>query len=221
MPKIKISLSAKWIWKENRDSPQYTSLRKGGKVKIGQKANGKKVKSHHAILFMGKPNHQSCWNDLEHTRNALVKHGFSDKDMIILAGDGKKKWNQHPMPKYVDGKGTKQALFNAIEKIGKKMNKKEQFILWVGDHGNRDRTEVYLNKSIKVPSRQKVPSSKENFNNFTWKIDKKFETNKKSGGTDAWVSLFVDTEFNTQAFKDKSFKLYFNKREMSIRKKIP
>ena len=209
--------STGWQWENMRDTPQYTSLKKGGKVKIGQTSRGKKVKSHHALLFMGKPDKEGYWNDLEHTRNALVTQGFTDNDMTILAGDGATRWNGTPAPEYVDGKGTKKDLFDAIEEIGKKMNKNEQFIFWVSDHGNRDRTLVYLDKAIKDPVKQKVPSSVKN--DTTWKIDKNFKNEKKLKGTNAWVSLFVDTRFEKETLLCPCFKCFLNGRELKIGKK--
>ena len=191
-----------------KEKPQSTSLRNGGNVKLGKKADGTAVASRHAIMFMGKPNGERHWNDLDRAHDALKAQGFTDGEIVVLAGDGATKSDGSAAPAYVDGSATKQTLFDAIKAIGPMMNPNEQFVFWSSDHGNRERTETALNRVITEPNRQTVPPA--NYPELgLWSCDRRLVASAQIKDAERFVSIVVDEHFAPS--QCPLVKLYFNR----------
>ncbi len=174
------------------EHPQSTFIGNGGNVKIGKNTDGTDAVSKHAIIFAGNANGQRHWNDVDRAYKALVnQHGFSASDVHVLVanGPGGTMPNGQPVPSYVDGKGTKADLFNAIKSIGPQMNSNEQFVFIATDHGNRERTETALNKAIQTPNIQEVPPYAAG---TQWDLDQEFLEAANRCDTQPTVSLLVD-----------------------------
>jgi hypothetical protein len=87
--------------------------------------------STHVLVWIGRPNgtaQQLDQRDITDIFNNFM--GQPSTSVTILAGDGTRP--------YVDAPATRQELEDALETIGSQMDENEQFILFVGDHGNRD-----------------------------------------------------------------------------------
>ncbi|MBO8174509.1 MAG: hypothetical protein H0Z18_04560 [Thermococcus sp.] len=211
------------IWKTDIEHPQYTSIGKGDDVKIGKKADGSEVASKHAILFAGDADSKRHWNNLDRAYKALKKQGFTDADMIVLAGNGRTMPNGTNVPGYVDGPGTKKALFEAIVNISKKMNKNEQLVFWVSDHGNRERIETALNKAIKDPVKQPVPPRKtaKTPEQVTWDLDDEFlKVMRLDPNNQPYVSILVEATPEVVEYEDhflENIKLYVNENELELK----
>ncbi|RMG39461.1 MAG: hypothetical protein D6719_13260 [Candidatus Dadabacteria bacterium] len=199
-----------------KEHPQGKFLGSGANMKLGKKTDGSSLSSKHAILFMGKPNGQRHWGDLDRIHKALLAQGYTESDMVILAGDGQKKWNGSNAPSYVDGKGTKKALFDAIKSVSSQMNSNEQFFFWVSDHGNRERTETALNKAITDTVKQDIPpttGSRDRHNR--WLIDRPLLKLSRKRDADRFLSLIVDTSFPIDFFE--SLQMFLNGRQLNFR----
>ncbi|WP_324736110.1 hypothetical protein VFC49_02970 [Thermococcus sp. SY098] len=191
-----------------KETPQYTSIGKGGNIKIGKKVDGSDVASKHAILFAGDADSKRHWNNLDRIYKALKKQGFTDGDIIALAGNGKTLPNGTNVPSYVDGPGTKKALYEAIVNVSKKMNKNEQLIFWVSDHGNRERTETALDKAIKDPVRQPVPPKRtaKRPGQISWDLDEEFlKVIKLDPKNQPYVSILVEATPEIVEYGEKMF----------------
>ncbi|ALM75088.1 hypothetical protein [Thermococcus barophilus] len=201
---------------DSKETPQYTSIGKGDSIKIGKKADGSDVASRHAILFAGNANAKRHWNNLDRAYKALKKHGFTDTDIIVLAGNGKTMPGGTNVPGYVDGPGTKKALYEAIVNVSKKMNKNEQLVFWVSDHGNRERIENSLIKSILDPVRQPVPPKRtaRRPEQVSWDLDEEFlKVVKLDPDNQPYVSILVEATPEVVEYGEKMFRnivLYMN-----------
>jgi len=205
-----------------KETPQYTSVGNGDNIKIGKKADGSDVASKHAILFAGDADSKRHWNNLDRAYKALKKHGFTDANIIALAGNGKTLPNGTNVPSYVDGPGTKKALFEAIINMSKKMNKNEQLIFWVSDHGNRERTETALDKAIKDPVKQTVPPKRtaKRPGQISWDLDEEFlKVIKVDPNNQPYVSILVEATPVVIEYGEyflENIKLYVNENELEL-----
>ena len=210
------------LWKKDIEQPQYTSIGKGDSIKIGKKADGSDVASKHAILFAGDANRKRHWNNLQRMYDALKKQGFTDGDIIVLAGDGKTTPWGSSVPNYVDGPGTKKALYDAIVNISKKMNKNEQLVFWVSDHGNRERIENALVKSILDPVRQPVPPKRtaKRPGQVSWDLDEEFlRVMALDPDNRPYVSILVEATPEIMEYGEKMFSnvvLYVNGKRLEL-----
>ncbi|WP_048147786.1 hypothetical protein [Palaeococcus ferrophilus] len=205
-----------------RERPQYTSIGNGDGIMIGKKADGSAVKSKHAILFAGDANQKRHWNNMDRMYKALKKQGFSDGDIIALAGNGKTMSNGTNAPSYIDGPGTKKALYEAIVNISKKMNKDEQLIFWVSDHGNRERIERAVLLDLIDPVTEPVPPKKtaRRPGQVTWDLDEDFlKAMELDPDNQPYVSVLVEATPEIMEFGEyvlKNIELYINKNELNI-----
>ncbi|USH00772.1 hypothetical protein K1720_04910 [Thermococcus argininiproducens] len=205
-----------------KETPQYTSIGKGDSIKIGKKADGSNVASKHAILFAGDADSKRHWNNLDRAYKALKKQGFTDENIIALAGNGKTMPDGTNVPTYVDGPGTKKALFEAIINVSKKMNKNEQLIFWVSDHGNRERTETALDKAIKDPVKQTVPprETAKRTGQISWDLDEEFlKVIKLDPNNQPYVSILVEATPVVIEYGEyflENIKLYVNENELEL-----
>ncbi len=204
------------LWKKDIERPQYTSIGKGDSIKIGKKADGSDVKSKHAILFAGDADSKRHWNNLDRAYKALKKHGFTDTDIIVLAGNGKMMPGGTNVPGYVDGSGTKKALYEAIVNVSKKMNKNEQLVFWVSDHGNRERIELSILKDIIDPVRQPIPPKRtaKRQEQVSWDLDEEFlKMMALDPNNRPYVSILVEATPEVMEYGDLFFEniaLYLN-----------
>lgn len=196
-----------------KENPQSTSLRNGGAVKLGKKADGTAVASRHAIMFMGKPDGERHWNDLDRAYNALKAQGFTDGEIVVLAGNGTTKSDGSAAPAYVDGAGNKTNLFDAIKAIGPMMNPNEQFVFWASDHGNRERTETALNRVITEPNRQTVPPANHPKLGL-WDCDVRMVRAARLPDSTRFVSLVLDEHFPPS--QCTLVRLYFNRQPLEL-----
>ncbi|RLI82137.1 hypothetical protein DRP07_05800 [Archaeoglobales archaeon] len=207
------------IYKEDIEHPQYTSIGRGDDIRIGKKTDGSDVASKHAILFAGDANALRHWNNIDRMYKALRKQGFTDEDIIVLAGDGKKRSDGSDAPAYVDGPGTKKALYEAIQNVSKKMNKNEQFVFWVSDHGNNERYEATLNKAIKDPVREPIPPKKTAKNGkLTWDLNSDFlKAMARDPENEPYVSIIVEPPAQAEEISFfENVELYLNGEELSL-----
>jgi len=138
------------------EHPQWLKLGNGGDVKLGFKTNGEPVESRHAILFAGNADLTADWNDLDYINMVLTQyHSFPAANVHVLAGGGvgSTRPDGTAVPNYVDGPGTREALWEAIRTVGGQMNPNEQFVFWGLDHGNRERTERAIDQVINEHAR--------------------------------------------------------------------
>lgn len=205
-----------------KETPQYTSIGNGDKIKIGKKADGSDVRSKHAILFAGNPNAKRHWNDLNRAYNALRKQGFTDTDIIVLAGNGKTMPGGGNAPGYVDGPGTKKALYEAIVNVSKKMNKDEQLIFWVSDHGNRERLELTVLNEIIDPVKTPIPPKKtaKRPEQVSWDLDEEFlRTMQLDPDNQPYVSVLIEATPEIQEQLERllrNVELYVNKNQLEL-----
>lgn len=175
------------------ENPQFRELGNGGDVKLGKKTDGTEAASKHAILFSGHTEGRH-WNNVDRAHDALKGHGFTEGDIHVLAGGGK---NDPDAPGYVDGPGTKQALFDAIEDLRDEMNENEQFVLWTDDHGNRERTETALNKAINDSVKQTIPprETAASPDSAAWDLDESFlDDIRAEPDNTPYVSIVIEPE---------------------------
>lgn len=167
---------------------QYKAKGDGGRIKLGKNADGSEVKSKHAIVFAGDPDDTYDWTEVKGFVDMLKGQGFSDEDIIVLAGSGRSAAKP-----YVDGPGTKQALWNAIKGLSEKMNKDEQLVIFVTDHGNLEKTEKALDLLIDDPVKQPVPVKNEELGNEdVWILDEDFlEILNTTDDNVPYISLMV------------------------------
>lgn|GEM_PF-1525467 len=151
--------------RKKTEHPQFVSKGEGDRIVPGKKTDGGEAKSKHAIIFDGDASIQGDWADIQNMINLLKSRGFKDEDIIVLADKGK-----DPSKPFVDGPGTKKALWDALREVSKKMNEDEQFVFYVTNHGNLERTERALEKVINDPVRQPVPPANED----AWTLDDEF-----------------------------------------------
>lgn len=205
-----------------KETPQYTSVGNGDNIKIGKKADGSDVASKHAILFAGDADSKRHWNNLDRAYKALKKQGFTDANIITLAGNGKTMPDGTNVPNYVDGPGTKKALFEAIINVSEKMNKNEQLIFWVSDHGNRERTETALDKAIKDPVKQTVPPKRtaKRPEQISWDLDEEFlKVIKLDPNNQPYISILVEATPMVIEYGEyflENIKLYVNENELEL-----
>jgi hypothetical protein len=156
--------------RRSSEHPQYASEGKGDEIKLGKKTDGSDVRSKHAIVFGGYNNKQRHWKNIEEFIKLLKSKGFTDEDIIVLADSGKSSGKP-----YVDGAGTKQALWNALKNLSSKMNKDEQLVIYVTDHGNLETADKALrivkNDSVKQPVPPKTEDVKKG---DKWVLDDNF-----------------------------------------------
>jgi len=210
------------LWKKDIERPQYTSIGRGDDVKIGKRADGTDVKSKHAILFAGDADSKRHWNNLDRAYKALKKHGFTDANIIVLAGNGKTMPNGANVPGYVDGPGTKKALYEAIVNVSKKMNKDEQLIFWVSDHGNRERIDLAVLKEILDPVKMPIPPRKtaKKPGQVSWDLDDKFlKAMALDPNNQPYVSILVEATPEVIEYGESLFKniaLYVNGERLEL-----
>ena len=195
------------------EHPQSTFVGNGANIKLGKKSDGTDVASRHAILFMGKPDGERHWNDLERARAAFMAQGYTDADMVVLAGDGNSGKSGGAKPAYVDGAGTRMGLFDAFKAIGPKMNNMEQFVFWASDHGNRDTTARALDRSIADPVKQPVPATVSDTTG-KWRIDKMMIRDLNRKGTKAFASVILDTQIPD--LTANYLQLYLNRKKLKL-----
>jgi len=138
------------------EHPQWVELGDGEDIKLGFKSNGDPVASRHAILFGGKADDMAHWNEIEHVHMVLSQyHGFPEANIHVLIGEGpgSSRPDGAEAPGYVDGPGTRLALWEAFRTVGSQMNPNEQFVFWSNNHGNRDRTSLTVMQTIRDASR--------------------------------------------------------------------
>ncbi|WP_456478483.1 C13 family peptidase [Geoglobus ahangari] len=173
---------------ERSEHTQYKAKGEGDKVRLGKNADGSEVKSKHAIVFAGDPDDTYDWTEVKGFVDMLKGQGFSDEDIVVLAGSGRSAARP-----YVDGPGTKQALWNAIKDLSGKMNKDEQFVIFVTDHGNLEKTEKALDLLINDPVKQPVPVKNEELENEdVWILDEDFlEVLNTTDDNVPYISLMI------------------------------
>ncbi|AIY91233.1 C13 family peptidase [Geoglobus acetivorans] len=172
---------------KSREHVQYASEGDGDKVRLGKKADGSDVRSKHAIVFAGDPDDTYDWTEVKGFVDMLKSKGFSDEDIVVLAGSGRSSVNS-----YVDGPGTKQALWNAIRELSGKMNKDEQLVIFVTDHGNLETTDRALDRLINDPVKQPIPPRNEELGDGRWVLDEEFlEILNETDGNIPYISLMV------------------------------
>ncbi|MBO8181293.1 MAG: hypothetical protein H0Z28_00700 [Archaeoglobus sp.] len=210
------------IYERHVEHSQYISVGKGDDIRIGKKTDGSDVASKHAILFAGDANALRHWNNIDRMYKALRKQGFTDEGIVVLAGDGKKRSDGSDAPAYVDGPGTKKALYEAIQNVSKKMNKNEQFIFWVTDHGNWERYEYALNKAIRDPVKEPIPPKKTaKAGKLTWDLNSDFlKAMARDPENEPYVSIIVEPLDESMDEAKISFlenvELYLNGEELSL-----
>ncbi len=196
------------LWEKNIEHPQYTSIGKGDNIRIGKKSDGSDVASRHAILFAGDADKKRHWNNLQRMYDALKKQGFTDGDIIVLAGNGRTTpWGSN-VPSYVDGPGTKEALYEAIVNVSRKMNKDEQLVFWASDHGNRERIELSVLKEILDPVKMPVPPKKtaRRPEQVSWDLDEEFlKILRMSPDNQPYVSILVEATPEVMEYGDRFF----------------
>ena len=196
------------LWEKNIEHPQYTSIGKGDNIRIGKKSDGSDVASRHAILFAGDADKKRHWNNLQRMYDALKKQGFTDGDIIVLAGNGRTTpWGSN-VPSYVDGPGTKEALYEAIVNVSRKMNKDEQLVFWASDHGNRERIELSVLKEILDPVKMPVPPKKtaRRPEQVSWDLDEEFlNVLRMSPDNQPYVSILVEATPEVMEYGDRFF----------------
>lgn len=143
------------------EQPQGFFLGLGKQVKIGKKADGTNADSVHAILFTSGAN-KALWNDLDRAYHALLDgHGIQRKDITVLAGYGASTEGPDGTvaPSYVDGRGSRWALFKAIRELKPVMNDGEQLILWIGGHGGWELNTGLTSLLVSLPARLSLLAS--------------------------------------------------------------
>ena len=156
------------------EHPQWVEIGNGGDIKLGFKTNGEPAASRHAILFAGNANTMADWGDLEAINQALVtNHRFPAENVHILAGGGpgSRRPDGSAVPGYVDGAGTRDALWEAIRTVGQQMNANEQFVFFGLDHGNRERTDRAMDQVITDYFRTLLQTSE---GDTLWHLDQAF-----------------------------------------------
>ncbi len=152
------------------EHPQFVSEGDGGNATVGRATDGSEVKSRHAIIFGGDNDAEEYWANIEAFYDLLKSKGFTDEDIVVLADSGRSVGRD-----YVDGPGTKQALWNAIRDLSSKMNESEQLVFYVTDHGNLEQKSRALNRVINDPVRQPVvPEEDEIRFGDEWVLDDNF-----------------------------------------------
>ncbi len=202
------------IQKKNVEHPQYVSKGEGDKIVLGKKSDGGNVKSKHAIIFGGSiPTAGEGWEDIKEMYNTLKGKGFTDEDIVVLADSGKS--TSRP---YVDGPGTKQALWNAIKDMSGKMNEDEQLVIYITDHGNLETTEKALDILVNDTTKMPIPSK----NGDEWSLDENFLwTLNLTDDNLPYISLMVGFPVEMMYDEEKSISylsnivLYLNGLELS------
>lgn len=215
---------------EDFEQPQTRFLGRGGDVKIGKTADGSDVQSRHAILFAGDADGMRHWNDVDRAYKALTEQqGFAADDVQVLVGGGKDSTRPDgsPAPDYIDGAGTKQELFDAIESVSAEMNENEQLIFWASDHGNRERTERALDRAVRDPVKQTVPprhtASRGSDN---WDLDEAFLGDmSRDPDNQPYVSLVIEPEDLRDSTEEVEFWLdvsvFVDDRELRVERVEP
>lgn len=174
--------------RKESEHPQYVSNKRGDSIKLGKKADGSSVRSRHAIIFSGntEPRH---WKDVKAVYDTLKSKGFTDEDIVVLADSGKTA--AHP---YVDGPGTKKALWDTIKTLSQKMNKDEQLVFYVTNHGNLENKDDAVNKVKKDPVKEPVPPRKAIINESgKWFLDQWFlEIIRGVENNTPYISIIVE-----------------------------
>ena len=205
--------------KSNSEHPQYASEGKGDEIKLGKKTDGSEVRSKHAIIFGGYNNKQRHWKNIEEFLNLLKSKGFTDEDIIVLADSGKSSGKP-----YVDGPGTKQALWNTLKDLSSKMNKDEQLVIYVTDHGNLETADKALrivkNDSVKQPVPPKTEDVKKG---DKWVLDDSFlRILNLTDDNLPYISLIVEPPEEIMMDEGKALNflsyliLYLNGEELSV-----
>ncbi|ADC64394.1 hypothetical protein Ferp_0209 [Ferroglobus placidus DSM 10642] len=188
--------------RKNVEHPQYVSKGKGNAISLGKRADGSEVKSKHAIVFGGNNNKMRHWKNIEEFVGLLLKSkGFSDEDIVVLADSGKNSGKA-----YVDGPGTKQALWNAIKDLSAKMNKDEQLVIYVTDHGNLETADKAVRKVINDPVRQPIPPrNNELKDGALWLLNESFlNLLNITDDNDPYLALMVSLQDGTEDINEIS-----------------
>ncbi len=174
--------------RKDKEHPQYVSDRRGDNIKLGKKADGSSVKSRHAIIFSGDTENRH-WKNIKEVYDTLKSKGFTDENIVVLADSGKTP--AHP---YVDGPGTKKALWDAIKALSQKMNKDEQLVFYVTDHGNLEKKEDALNKAKNDPVKEPIPPKVTAVNeSIKWFLDQWFlDIIREAKGNTPYISIIVE-----------------------------
>lgn len=185
------------------EHPQWVELGDGGDVRLGYKSDGQPVESRHAVLFGGKADNMAHWNEIEHIHMVLAQyHGFPEENIHVLIDDGPggTRPDGTQAPGYVDGPGTRLALWNALRAVGAVMSPNEQFVFWSNNHGNRDRTSLSVMQTIREATRTLIRSPLAGVAadpspgaSGTWDLDQTFLDHLLAvPGNQPYVSLITD-----------------------------
>ncbi|MGD2109546.1 MAG: hypothetical protein PVI86_09160, partial [Phycisphaerae bacterium] len=91
------------------------------------------IKSRHVLVYAGKPDAGAGRDNDQRDTIENNFNGAAGTTVTTVGGDGTNGWD-HP--------GTVDGLRDALKAIGQNMNSDEQFIMFVTDHGNRDKTDT-------------------------------------------------------------------------------
>jgi hypothetical protein len=148
----------------SKDTSETPSIRGGIKPQdypLESITNVSAVKSRHILFYAGKPDRGDDTSDV--AQRDRIKMNFADEmstKIRTAGGDGKDGW---------DYPGSAAGLQQALKDIAKAIKdsgnpaSSEQFILYVGDHGNRDKTD---DTRKKFPAKSNGTLSN-NFSTFT------------------------------------------------------
>jgi hypothetical protein len=99
--------------------------------------------SNYAILYAGRPNRYSYWNDLEYMYNTLRDLGYTDNDIFVLYGNKKLPDGTVPSWPPIDYEATDKNLETVFQTLQGKMGPTETLFFWVSNHGGGQRAILY------------------------------------------------------------------------------
>jgi hypothetical protein len=170
----------------------------------------KDAKSHHAILWAGKPDGKRHYMDVLKMKDEIEKQWKAtgaNYTVHVLFGDGKKAPTGHDLPADWNARPATQAeLKKVIDELKLVMNKDEQFLFYSSDHGDQEFDVVPLVKKwinqfterITIPRALLKQIQEDPFNNPFFRLTGRIQR-------ESTLSVFLDSIFIGSVFRPDDY----------------
>jgi len=157
-------------WVDAPERPQSLFLGPGEAIRIGYSLRGDRLSSadRWALLFVGDADEQWTLNDLDLFYNVLLRLGYEEDNIIVLAGSQLERGasSDDPLldpltrssdeaasglPPYVDGYATRPVLVDTLTGLAGSVSPGAQFVFWTTGHGATTATLAWSDAPLLVP----------------------------------------------------------------------
>ena len=128
------------------ETPQWTFLGGGEKLILGRDVTGQPLLPDQlvGVLIVGEADAVAMWNDLDRYHSLLIRLGFREDNLLVLAGPGPggtveltdPEGEIITVPPYVDAPGNRTQILSSVEWAFDRLPPQGQLFFWFTGHGS-------------------------------------------------------------------------------------